>query len=384
MHKLTFPLLFTLILILGGNLIAYSQPDWMTRNAAILGPKRLNEIAIPGAHDAGTFAIVIPKGSGLFGIDDGLTSPDNSSAKKWLSITGVFSKWAKTQERTTTQMLDDGIRYLDIRVCVNNKGILMTCHGLYGASVESILDDVNAFSAKYPKEVILLGFNHFWDREYQLKRNKGQGETEGLTEAKWTALIGMIKTKLGKKLLSNKTFSPTSKLRDVWDSKIGGRIITLFDTDDAPTDPLIWTRQEENTWVGGWKMLDFKAGTLTTLQNAATKKYANKFYAIRSSVTPDDTGKLIGLGIFSKDYPSSASELANETNPVVFSWIKNDWAAKYPINLIWADFYNRHGLVDLAKSINGIKVGRTRVKLRQPTKWKSWKEPNKKSLFTIN
>lgn len=377
-NRITFA--FSLILLIVAN--AFSQPTWMADNAAILGKKRLNEIAIPSAHDAGTFAIAPAKRTDiLFGQGDGLSSPDNKRAKQLLSISGLFSKWAKTQERTTTEMLNDGIRYFDIRVCVNDKGVLMTCHGLYGASVESILEDVRRFSNRYPRELILLGFNHFWDRQYQIERNKGQGEIEGLTAGNWKQLTDLLKAKLGPKLLNGKDFSPTSKLSDVWRSKGGRQVVALFDTDDVPDHDLIWKRKEENTWVEGWEMNSFKAGTIRTLQNAKEKMYSDKFFAIRSSVTPDDNGKLIGLGMFSDDYPSSASELADTTNPVVFGWIKDEWSGKYPINLIWADYYNRHGLVDLAKHVNGIRVILKKPNPATLTKWKSWKEPDKAFLF---
>lgn len=370
------------VLLLVCSADGFAQPNWMSVNAAILGKKRLNEIAIPAAHDAGTFAIADSKRTDiLFGKGDGLSSPDNKRAKQLLSISGLFSKWAKTQERTTTEMLNDGIRYFDIRVCVNDKGQLMTCHGLYGASVESILDDVKKFSDKNPRELILLGFNHFWDRQYQIEKNKEQGEIEGLTAAKWTELMTLLKAKLSTKLVNGKEFSPSSKLSDVWKAKAGRQVIALFDTDDVPDDDLIWKRKEENTWVGGWEINNFKAGTLKTLVNAKEKNYSDKFYAIRSSVTPDDNGKLISLGIFSGDYPSSASELANATNPVVFGWIKNEWAGKYPINLIWADYYNRHGLVELAKDLNGIKADVKKLPTADDTKWRRWKEPENKTLF---
>ena len=355
----------------------YAQATWMGDNASILGRKRLNEIALPGAHDAGTFAIAPAKGTDiLLGKGDGISSPDNHKTKQLLSVTGLFSKWAKTQERTTAEMLEDGIRYFDVRVCVNEKRVLMTCHGLYGASVESIIEDVKLFTAKNPREIIILGFNHFWDREYQIELNKEQGEAEGLTKEKWTELVSLIKKKLEARLLSGKKFSPASRLSDVWRAGEGQQVIALFDSEDAPDDDLIWKRREENTWVSGWEMESFKAGTLNTLKKAKARSYADKFYAIRSSVTPDDTGSLIGLGIFSKDYPSSAIELAEVTNPVVFGWIKNEWAGKYPINLIWADYYNRHGLVELAKHINGIPVKFNKLRPSADTKWKRWKRPD--------
>ncbi len=360
----------------------FSQPSWMADNAAILGKKRLNEIAIPSAHDAGTYAIASAKRTDiLFGRGDGLSSPDNKRAKQLLSISGLFSKWAKTQERTTAEMLNDGIRYFDIRVCVNEKGILMTCHGLYGASVETMLEDVRRFTEKYPRELILLGFNHFWDRQYQIERNKGQGEIEGLTAHNWSALIGLLKLKLGPKLVSGKEFTPASTMSDIWRSKRGRQVIALFDSDDVPDDDLIWKRKEENTWVEGWEMNNFKTGTAKVLQNAKEKKYSDKFFAIRSSVTPDDNGRLISLGLVSGDYPNSASELADTTNPVVFGWIAEEWAGKYLINLIWADYYNRNGLVDLAKYVNGIRV---KIKKGDPaaaSKWKNWKEPDRSSFF---
>ncbi len=354
---------------------ANAQANWMSANAAILGKKQLNEIALPGAHDAGTFAITPSKSKGItFGDSDGLSSPDNKKVKRFLSVGSVFSDWAKTQERTTAQMLNDGIRYFDIRVCVDNKGVLMTCHGLYGAPVAAMLDDVKAFTDKNPREVILLGFNHFWERAYQIEQGKKQGEIEGLTKANWTQLINLVKTKLGGKLVSRQNFSPKSKLSELWQLKKDNQVIALFDTDDAPDDDFIWKRMEENTWVEGWDIDQFKSGTLKVLENAKNGNYPDKFYAIRSSVTPDDNGKLISMGFFSSVHPKSNSELADMTNPVALGWIKNEWAGKYTINLIWADFYNRADLVKLAKHLNGIKVDFKVTKIGTATNWSKWKK----------
>ncbi len=271
-------------------------------------------------------------------------------------------------------MLDDGIRYFDIRVCVDGKGVLMTCHGLYGASINSILDDVKKFTDAHPHELVLLGFNHFWDRAYQIERGKKQGEIEGLTKENWTELVSLIKTKLAGKLVNGREFSPQSKFGELQKLKKDNQIIALFDTDDAPDDDSIWRRAEENTWVEGWDIDDFKRGTLKILQNAQDKKYADKFYAVRSSVTPDDGGKLIGMSFLSDVYPTSAGELADMTNPVALGWIKNEWAGKYTINLIWADFYNRADLVKLAKQLNGIKVDFKKSKIGAETNWTRWKK----------
>ncbi len=337
----------------------------------------MNEIALPGTHDAGTFAISTKSGE-----SSGISSPDNKKLKRFLSFNSVFSDWAKTQERTTAEMLNDGIRYLDIRVCVDSKGVLMTCHGFFGASLASILDDVKIFTDNNPREIVLLGFNHFWDRKYQIEQNKKQGELEGLTTANWTLLVSLIKTKLNGKLVNSKKFSPKSKLNELWQLKTNNQIIALFDTNDVPIDDVIWKKLEANTWVEGWDIDNFKSETLNVLQNAKNKQYADQFYAIRSSVTPDEGGKLISKGFLSSVYPKSSSELADMTNPIALGWIKNEWTGKFPINLIWADFYNRHDLVKLAKHINGIKVDFKDTKIGKDTNWTRWKQP--KTQLKIN
>lgn len=361
--------------------LGLAQPAWMSDSAAILGKKSLNEIVLPGAHDAGTYAIDTSKTSGIRLGGGNESSPDNKQVKKILSFGPVFSNWAKTQERTMAQMLDDGIRYFDLRVCVDARGVLMTCHGLYGASVESMLDELAAFLRRNPREVVLLGFNHFWDREFQISKDKKSGEIEGLRPAKWTELVGLLRTKLDGRLVSSKKFTPVSRLNELWALKSNNQVIALFDTDDVPDDEFIWKRLEVNTWVKGWDIDVYKAGTLSVLEKAKAGGYEGKFWAIRSSVTPDETGDLISRGFYSKVHPKTVSELADQTNPVVLGWIKNEWAGKYPMNLIWADFYNRADLVKLARHLNGIKVDFTGSTIGGATNWSKWKNgktPGKK------
>ncbi len=53
------------VILCAPALIVHAQATWMTDNAAVLSKKQLNEIALPGAHDAGTFAIETTKNSGI-------------------------------------------------------------------------------------------------------------------------------------------------------------------------------------------------------------------------------------------------------------------------------------------------------------------------------
>ena len=222
--NLVLPAIFTAFI---SNL--YAQATWMTDNAALLSNKQLNEIALPGAHDAGTFTINVSRGNGIHrGDAQAAAATDANSLKRMLANSPTFALWRKPR-RTTAEMLADGIRYFNLRVGVDGKGALMTCHGLYGASIASILDDVKAFTDKNPREVVLLGFNGFWDRQFgEIERNKGPGEIEGLRREKWAELLDLLKTKLGGKLASGKKFSPKSKLSELWRLKTNNQVDRAF------------------------------------------------------------------------------------------------------------------------------------------------------------
>jgi AAA ATPase domain len=96
----------------------------------------------------------------------------------------VCQSFAKAQDRNITDELNDGIRYLDLRVCGN--GSLpavpdpsdpfkplppdfvsisdnpVTCHELVSASLGDILSETRAFVDAHPDEVVFLDVNHLY------------------------------------------------------------------------------------------------------------------------------------------------------------------------------------------------------------------------------
>jgi hypothetical protein len=65
--------------------------------------------------------------------------------------------WAKTQDRSIAQQLDDGIRFVEMNVTLK-EGELTTWHSVYGLPLENILDELLAFAVAQPDEVILISF----------------------------------------------------------------------------------------------------------------------------------------------------------------------------------------------------------------------------------
>lgn len=122
----------------------------------------LKELVIPGSHDSGTFYL-----------DQNMEiGPDESPTIQALgSVFGRVAKsviysWSNTQSMSIYEQLLSGIRYLDLRVAYRDEDKhIRILHGLYGWTVEEILEEVNRFVANFPKEIVILDFNHFYNMD---------------------------------------------------------------------------------------------------------------------------------------------------------------------------------------------------------------------------
>lgn len=122
----------------------------------------LKDLVIPGSHDSATF----------FLDQDMEIGPDESPTIQMLgSVFGKVAKsvvhsWSVTQSMSIYEQLLSGIRYLDLRVAyrAQDKQIRIL-HGLYGWTIEEVLAEINRFVEKYPKEIIILDFNHFYNMD---------------------------------------------------------------------------------------------------------------------------------------------------------------------------------------------------------------------------
>lgn len=357
-----------------------TDATWMSDDYARICGKALREIAIPGTHDTGTFGVTstwmrrttLP--NQVFAPD---MDPSNATTLKFLSLfSNSVDKWATAQDQPVRTQLADVIRALDIRVCVDGFGNLLTCHTLYAAAIDEILTDVRNFVATRPGELVLLEFNHFWDGAWQTQNGEQIGSTEGLRPEKWTELVNLIHARLDGKLVSNQ-FDPTTRLTALQQQATPqhtNQVIVRFDSDSPyKSDAMIWTGRAATTWIGNeWHQDQVKADTLNIVQTAANNGYPGQFYSVGASITPTDFVTLAADP--TANFPTSLLELADQTNPVVLGWFKNEWT-NLPLNVIRTDFYQRTDLVKLAKFRNGIPVDWTGTKLGSTTAWNTWHAP---------
>ena len=219
------------------------RAEWMTDLGKDIRDVPLTELTIPGSHDSGTYAAD----------GDGHTSQDHVApvCESDVSSDAICQSYAKAQDRSIEQQLNDGIRYFDLRVCGDGTPLPaspwppdfaaestnpVTCHELVSAPVKTILEATAYFACQHPKEVLILDVNH----EYQV-------DPEILADQ-----IGSTMTCRGQsELLQPQYCTPGDHnsgicagdltLNKIWDAN-QGNVIVNFENDGAPgacSNPLV-------------------------------------------------------------------------------------------------------------------------------------------------
>lgn len=352
--------------------------DWMYDTRQTIGDIPLHRLAIPATHDMGMF-----EARSTYSLaanladptnDASLFPPDAKPAMRALSFLGpAFRTWCVTQERDAYAQLVDGIRYFDLRICVDGSNDLATCHGLYGAGLDAILEDIERFCTEHPHEVVILGLNHLWDRRLQQERGVAPGRSEGLLPEAWTRLFQLIEDRLGARLvppaIEGRGFDPTSTLNDLWKQPPGTHQI-ICNIDRAP--PIkrewLWVGQERGTWVGS--VQDRKIFKARTQRKILEAKSHRQFWSVKTCITPD--AEFIARALMpGSTYPIGLRQLAEASTPVVLDWVRADWK-DLPINLVWADFYNRSELVTVCLERNGVLTKENDERSATKTTWGRW------------
>lgn len=113
----------------------------------------LIRLAIPGSHDSMMYTMM-----------DG--SPVTPEAPEFLEllvklVPGRVRDWVVTQAGDATEQLMHGIRYFDIRVCLQGDAFML-CHGVFSGLTTEPLKQIKAFLETHPLEVVVLDFQHVY------------------------------------------------------------------------------------------------------------------------------------------------------------------------------------------------------------------------------
>lgn len=348
--------------------------DWMRDLKSIIGDKPLNQIFIPGTHDSGTYSLsdTIAKNAEI---------PTELNYLKYLFglgyiVNSVVKKLSIAQDRTIEQQLNDGIRFLDLRVSYNDsKKDFYIVHGLFGPPLADVLAQIKTFAERRQREILIIQIG---DMRYMPNGEKDYAE---LARRFKDAFAGRI-------FLRSDVTGPSATLNQLWAKN--KQIFLIHDRYDQMHNlsndykEIMWPRDFLlSKWANKDNVQELKATLDTFMRERPDKGNGNNFNVVQSQLTPNADTIKKSLIPFSHN-PGSLKELADLVKAQLSSWLAN-WQPITP-NIIILDYADEKTSEQIIK-LNGPGVilkpnnmcflnGATRYRLVERSMW----EPTKKLL----
>lgn len=140
---------------------ATSQPArWMGCITAVdpeFAGTPLSEVAIPGAHDSGTFDL----DENDFDTQSG--SDCTSYTPIFTSVASLVKQWSEAQNIDYTQQLNDGVRYFDVRIAYTGneeQGWRIVHTQFSNDPLQSDLASIASWAKAHPTEVVVVDVQH--------------------------------------------------------------------------------------------------------------------------------------------------------------------------------------------------------------------------------
>jgi hypothetical protein len=140
---------------------AISQPArWMgciTADDPGFADTPLSQVAIPGAHDSGTFDL----DENDFDTQSG--SDCTSYSPIFTSVASLVKQWSEAQNIDYTHQLDDGVRYFDVRIAYTGneqQGWRIVHTQFSNDPLQSDLASIASWAKRHPTEVVIVDVQH--------------------------------------------------------------------------------------------------------------------------------------------------------------------------------------------------------------------------------
>lgn len=318
---------------------AIPTATWMSYTADTIQDTPLCRVVMPGTHDSATYAFRKDLGASSDSdltqkIQDRLEVGKGVIRKIGSKISDgvlkiVFERMCKCQELTIQQQLEAGIRYLDLRI-TEGKGEFYTCHGVYCVHMGEVLDEVTAFLAKHPKEIVLLDFNHFYSMTDELHEQFSK----------------LVLEKLGDTVAKHTDLQPSSPVREFWAKGVQAVVIYHHDATQQASGGKLWDRRLiRSPWPNTQKTDELK----TKLEESMATRSLNHFFVLQGILTPDTD--LIREEIVENRGNMSIRTIASRVSNNVADWVAEEWK-DHQHNVVFVDFFNDSFVVPAIVSLN--------------------------------
>ena len=338
MQKYIHNLILFIFIIFSVNIFADNN-NWMSQ---IPNDRILNQLIIPGTHNSGSYNIT---GFSQFSLSSDNPLPiwieEISNILPISLVRTIVAGWSKTQPYPITDQLNNGVRYLDFRVC-NFQSHLYLCHALISVRLKDTLQQIQTFVQNNPSEIILLDINHIYNV------NNSADETQ---------LVQLLQSYLGNIAIPN-SYHTSDTMGTLRQSQ--RNVIILMDTNQPISDSnasqfstqYLWHQSNINSpWPNVSDIPDLK-NSLDTEVAFRAKTYAssNHFFVLQMIQT-EGTDQVIDGILDPLQYPSTIQNYETPLNVVLNNWLNNDITTygQPAINIVMQDWFtNQSPVVPLA------------------------------------
>lgn len=303
-----------------------SGNSWMTVLAENIEHKPLNQLFLPGSHDSATYSL-----ENTFGKGQDFSEKINllKGVGVGFVVSSIAKDWAQAQNRTIYQQLNDGVRYLDLRVIYRDSAKdFYTVHGLYGPRFSHVLGQINQFLRENPKEILVIQIG---DLGYM-----GPPESEAQNHLK---LAQLIENSFKNNLISKSEISDASAtVSEIW--SLGKQVFLIYkDKKIAKTIDGFWHKRTsiDDYWANQEQPEALKEKLDKHMAKRKNHDNGTKFFVTQSQMTPSTETIAQGLIPLGKRY-RSLKDMAKDTMKYFPKWLDN-WSNKNP-NIIILDFVN--------------------------------------------
>jgi hypothetical protein len=309
--------------------------SWMQNNLNILGNRSLRQICIPGSHDAGM-------------------------SVRTSGTAGAFDCNTLTQTRNIQGQLQAGARYFDIRPVISGGHFLtghyghllgnLTWQGANGESIQSIISEVNAYTAQN-KELIILYLSH------DLNTDLGNNSYAPFTQNDWNNLLSQLKG------INNLFVAPNSTTVDLTSQSLSSfignnhaAVVVVVDPDGSGISLGNYANQgfylKNNFPVynqySNTNSLDQMISDQLAKMKAQRPNPSASYFLLSWTLTQDTSQATTCVTTLS----SSILNLANTANPQLYSKLLSACSNQCYPNILYTDNVQSSDIAAMAMAVN--------------------------------
>ncbi|MFJ4965351.1 hypothetical protein ACIP6P_23350 [Streptomyces sp. NPDC088729] len=213
--------------------------SWMDQLKGTIGDRPLNQIVMPGSHDAGTSTITEDSGICSYG----------ESAEASRAWPGVAASMSRTQSGSLVEQLDGGSRYLDLRLCKQGDK-WFTYHGGplgrqffdstgAGGTVRGEVNELADWIGRHPKEIVIVRLTTAVPPE------TAAADSRAAVDALGNALGGGA----GKPAIADGSLKPTSTYNQFVSA---GKHVVIVDDTKSTNYPWAWQQGQVQDYRGSY------------------------------------------------------------------------------------------------------------------------------------